>query len=143
MADCIFCKIAEGAIPSMKVHEDAHTFAFLDINPLTIGHALVIPKRHYARLEDMAPSEQAALMAAIMRLVPAIQKGAGAPSSNVAFNNGPESGQEVPHVHCHVIPRREGDGGGPVHAIIPPAVRPKTTKQELETLAQAIRGNLG
>ncbi|MBI4393221.1 MAG: HIT family protein [Euryarchaeota archaeon] len=142
MPDCIFCKIAKGDIPSVKVHEDEHSFAFLDIDPLTVGHTLVIPKKHYDRLEAMPQTESNRLWATIARLVPAVQEGAGATSSNIAFNNGPEAGQEVAHVHCHVIPRRKGDGGGPVHAIIPQAARPKVTKDELAKTGEAIRTNI-
>lgn len=142
MLDCIFCKLAKGEIPSAKVYEDAHSFAFLDIDPLTKGHTLVVPRKHYARMEDMAGGDMEALMGTIARLVPAVQRGSGAPASNVAFNNGPEAGQEVAHVHCHIIPRTAGDGGGPVHSIIPPASRPRIAKDELAKLAESIRSNL-
>jgi len=111
-ADCVFCKIAAGRIPSLKVFEDETTFAFLDIQPLAEGHMLVIPKRHYVCLTGMPAEELAALARHLPRLVRAVMEATGAEGCNVLQNNGRAAGQEVQHVHWHLIPRREGDGLG-------------------------------
>lgn len=110
--DCIFCKIAAGAIPAQVVHEDAASLAFLDIAPLAEGHTLLIPKRHYARIEEMPEAELSELTRALPRLARAVREATGAPGLNILQNNGSESGQVVPHLHIHLIPRRAADGLG-------------------------------
>lgn len=110
--DCIFCKIVAGQIPSLKVFEDASCLAFLDIGPLADGHLLVVPKTHYDFISDMPEADVAAVTRQIPQLVRAVLKATGAPGCNVLQNNGRVSGQLVPHVHFHIIPRREGDGLG-------------------------------
>ncbi len=110
--DSIFAKLVAGEIPCQRVFENDHVLAFLDINPLSEGHTLVIPKRPVERLEDLPPDEAAELgrqVAAVARKVIGV---IGAPGYNVLQNNGTVAGQEVPYVHFHIIPRREGDGLG-------------------------------
>ncbi|MFC6719749.1 HIT family protein [Natrialbaceae archaeon GCM10025810] len=113
----IFTQIVEGEIPARIVYEDETTIAFLDANPLAPGHTLVIPKEEYERLNDVPDDVAADLYATIHRLVPAVEEAVDADATTVAFNNGEEAGQEVPHVHCHVVPRFEGDGNGPIHGL--------------------------
>jgi len=110
--DCIFCKIATGAIPSIKVHEDAATLAFMDINPLTPGHLLVIPKRHSATVFDTDESVLRDVIAAVKKVATAQQRAFGHDSLNILQANGPWAAQSVPHLHFHLIPRRENDGAG-------------------------------
>lgn len=110
--NCIFCKIIAGQIPCHKVLEDADVLAFLDIGPLAPGHILVIPKAHYATI-DAAPAEVgASLGRALPRLVRAVRSATDAAGVNVLQNNGKAAGQEVPHLHVHLIPRNAGDGLG-------------------------------
>ena len=138
--DCIFCAIVAGDIPSRTVYEDDSVLAFLDANPLARGHTLVVPKDHYETIGDMPEDTAAAVFDALYRLVPAIEDAVGADASNVGFNNGAASGQEVPHVHGHVVPRFEGDGGGPIHAVA--GDRPDLSDDELDDVAAAIDGAL-
>ncbi len=138
--DCIFCKIAEGAIPSHKVYEDAQVFAFLDIHPLTTGHTLVIPKRHVERFEDLGSDEAAFLWRNVHRITPAVTKATGADGATLAINNGRGAGQEVPHVHVHVVPRSASDGAGPIHALF--SRRPQVTPDGLAALATRIQGQI-
>ena len=106
---CIFCKIVAGDIPCHRLYEDELVLAFLDVGPLSKGHALVIPKGHYETI-DQVPAEVAAAMGrAIPRLSKAIMQATGATSFNLLQNNGSDAGQVVPHVHLHIIPRFEGD----------------------------------
>ena len=107
---CIFCRIAAGEIPSLRVLEDETKLAFLDINPVRPGHTLLIPKRHYERLTDMPAAEAGELLSALPELARAVVKAAGADGFNVFQTNGACSGQVVPHVHFHIIPRHENDG---------------------------------
>lgn len=136
MSDCLFCKIAAGDIPCYKVWEDDTTLAFLDINPLARGHALVIPKAHGAKLADLPPAHAAALMATTQRLSPALCAAVDAPDATLAVNDGPAAGQEIPHVHLHIVPRRPGDQAGPVHALF--KERPEMDGDELAELATSV-----
>lgn len=111
-ADCVFCKIVAGQIPSAKVYEDDACVAFLDIGPLADGHLLIVPKEHYEWITDMSPEAVAAVTRSVPHLARAVMKATGAAGFNVLQNNGTVSGQAVPHVHFHIIPRREGDGLG-------------------------------
>ena len=112
MSDCIFCRIAAGEIPSAKVYEDEHCYAFLDIGPLSWGHALIIPKKHVERITDMSPEEAGALTSVIPKLARAVIEATGAEGLNVLQNNGRVAGQAVDHLHVHLIPRHAGDGLG-------------------------------
>jgi len=135
----IFTQIVEGEIPARIVYEDETTIAFLDANPLAPGHTLVIPKDEYERLNDVPDDVAADLYATIHQLVPAVEASVDADATTVAFNNGEAAGQEVPHVHCHIVPRFEGDGGGPIHAIA--GDRPDLDDDDLDEIADTIESN--
>jgi len=102
--NCLFCKIAHGLIPSEKVYEDDHTYAFLDINPKSEHHALVIPKKHYENMFDVTDKEAAHVMQAIKNIVDMYGKEYGITDLNVLNNSGKAAGQEVFHLHFHIIP---------------------------------------
>ncbi len=110
--DCVFCKIVAGEIPALKLLETDQALAFLDIGPLADGHLLLIPKQHFATLSDMPPESVSELTRHLPKLARALQDVAGVGNYNILQNNGRPAGQEVDHVHFHVIPRREGDGLG-------------------------------
>ena len=109
-ADCIFCKIAAGEIPSARVIEDDSIIAFMDIGPIRPGHTLLIPKKHYDRVTDMPAAEAGRLLSVLPGLCSAVVRAAEADGVNVFQANGACAGQVVPHVHFHIIPRHEGDG---------------------------------
>ena len=134
--DCIFCSIVDGEIPGRVVHETDDAIAFLDANPLARGHTLVIPKEHHERLDDVPADEATELYSTLHEVVPAVEDAVDAPATTVAFNNGEAAGQEVPHVHAHVVPRFEGDGGGPIHSMF--GSRPDLSDEELEEVEAAI-----
>ncbi|GAB6860805.1 HIT domain-containing protein [Haloplanus litoreus] len=136
MSDCIFCSIVDGEIPSYTVYEDDTVVAFLDANPLARGHTLVIPKHHHERVNDLPADLAADLFAAVHELTDRIEAAVDAEATTIAVNNGELAGQEVPHVHVHVVPRFEGDGGRPIHALI--EERPDVGDDELEDLAAAV-----
>ncbi|MFT4921850.1 MAG: histidine triad (HIT) family protein [Haloarculaceae archaeon] len=115
--DCIFCQIVAEEMPSHTVYEDETARAFLDVNPLARGHTVVIPTDHYERVGDMPADVAGGFFQAINEITPAIEAAVDAPATTVAINNGTVAGQEVPHVHCHVVPRFEGDGAGAIHAM--------------------------
>jgi len=111
-ANCIFCKIIAGQIPCHKLFEDEHVLAFLDVGPLSRGHSLVIPKGHWATIDQADDAALAACIKTVKRLSIAVKQATGAAGWNVLQNNGAVSGQAVGHVHFHIIPRDEGDGLG-------------------------------
>lgn len=110
--DCVFCKIVAGTIPSFKVYEDPATLAFMDINPLTEGHVLVIPKRHSATLFETDDAVLRDTIAAAKKVATGLKAALGFDSLNLLQANGPWAAQSVPHLHFHLIPRRENDGAG-------------------------------
>jgi len=107
--DCLFCKIVAGEVPATVVAEDERTVAFMDINPATRGHALVIPRAHAADLHAIDPDDLEAVALAAQRLAARVRDNLGADGVNLLNSNGPAAWQTVFHFHVHVIPRYEGD----------------------------------
>src|SRR5260370_31491755 len=108
--DCIFCRIVAGDIPCFKLFEDSETLAFMDINPVHDGHALVIPKAHYPTVFDIAPEAFAAAARIAARVAKAVNAALKPDGLNLVQSNGPGAAQSVGHFHIHVLPRRLGDG---------------------------------
>jgi len=111
MSETIFAKILSGAIPCHKVYEDEQVFAFLDINPLSAGHTLVIPKEPARTLDALSDESAAALGRVLPRICRAVIAVTGLREYNVLENNGTGAHQAVPHVHFHIIPKPAGDDG--------------------------------
>jgi histidine triad (HIT) family protein len=109
-ADCIFCKIIRSEIPCFKLHEDADTLAFMDINPIQPGHALVVPKHHSRDLIATPDQWVAKSFAAAKRIAQAVEKTLKPAGINILQANGPGAAQSVFHLHVHVIPRAIDDG---------------------------------
>jgi len=136
--NCVFCKIISGDIPALKVFEDDEILSFLDIGPLAEGHLLVIPKEHYARLEEMPAELVATVSREIPRLAQAVLQATGKEAYNLLQNNGRASGQEVPHVHFHIIPRTSDDGlGYRWNASKYPAGRGELFQQQIKAVLEA------
>jgi histidine triad (HIT) family protein len=138
--DCIFCRIVDGDIPARSVYEDDDVLAFLDANPLAPGHTLVIPKAHHRALRDVPAALSAAVFETVHDLVGDVEDAVDADAHTVAVNDGPAAGQEVPHMHVHIVPRFEGDGGGPIHAIA--GARPDLSDAELDDIAGNIKARV-
>lgn len=107
---CVFCQIVKGDIPAYKVYEDEKNLAFLDIRPVNPGHILVIAKRHFINLEEIPSEDLAELILVVQKMGRLIKEKLGYEGYNVSENNDPVAGQEIPHLHFHVIPRIAGDG---------------------------------
>lgn len=103
--NCIFCKIIAGDIPCHKLYEDDRVLAFLDVGPLSTGHALVIPKAHAVTVGELADEDAAAVGRVLPRLTRAIAEATGCEAYNVLVNTGKPAGQLVMHVHFHIIPK--------------------------------------
>jgi len=111
-ADCVFCKIRDGQIPSMKIDEDERTLTFMDINPLNSGHCLVVIKAHAATLFEADVRDVEAAMAAAKRVAMGIHEALKPDGLNMLQANGAAAFQSVPHFHLHLIPRWANDGKG-------------------------------
>jgi len=132
--NCIFCNIIKGKIPVRKIMETEKSLAFLDAFPLTKGHTLVIPKNHYSKIQEMSNDDNIDLFESVRVLTNKIELLFS--SSLIAIHNGKESGQEVPHVHVHIIPRTIDDGAGSVHSMF--RKRPHFTNDELDQIAEKL-----
>lgn len=110
--ESIFTKIVKGQIPCHRIFENDRVLAFLDVNPLAEGHTLVVPKRQVERLEDLPPEDAAEIARHLGTIARRVLAATGAEGYNILQNNGRVSGQVVPHVHFHIIPRRSDDGLG-------------------------------
>ncbi|OGH85102.1 MAG: hypothetical protein A2493_00840 [Candidatus Magasanikbacteria bacterium RIFOXYC12_FULL_33_11] len=118
MENCIFCKIIAHEIPNYTVYEDEHALAFLDITPRAKGHTLVVPKVHALNLLDLDEEYASKLLIAVKRTQKTIDKVLRPDGYNVGWNHGEAGGQAVPHLHIHIMPRFDGDGGSNMHAIV-------------------------
>ena len=103
--NCVFCAIAAGEIPSFRVYEDDLVLAYLDINPFTEGHTLVIPKAHSTGLLDTPPETLRELIVRVQKVAAQIKNALPCDGFNILQNNGPAAGQTVPHLHFHIVPR--------------------------------------
>ena len=107
--DCVFCAIAAGEIPCFKIYEDDLTLAYLDINPFSEGHALVIPKIHAVDISEIDEDALAALILRVKKVASHLKEALPCDGFNILQNNGEAAGQTVRHIHFHIVPRRKGD----------------------------------
>ena len=108
--DCIFCKMVAGQIPVAKIYEDEIVLAFLDIGPISDGHALVIPKQHFEKLHDCPPELLGEVASRLGKIADAVTGAVNSDGYNLLCNNGTAAGQLIEHLHFHIIPRNVGDG---------------------------------
>ncbi len=112
MSDCVFCRIRDGQIPCVKIHEDERTLTFMDINPLSAGHCLVVTKRHAPTIFEADADDLQAAVVTAKRVALAIQEALKPDGLNLLQANGAAAFQSVPHFHLHLIPRWTNDGKG-------------------------------
>jgi len=108
--DCVFCKIVNKEIPANIVYENDSVIVFMDIQPISLGHCLVIPKQHFETISDTPDSVASEIMVKAKELAPKIAKSVGAEGFNFGINTGSVAGQAVMHAHMHIIPRFKDDG---------------------------------
>jgi histidine triad (HIT) family protein len=139
MGDCIFCKIINGEIPSAKVFENEHVYAFLDISQVTKGHTLVVPKVHKENIYELTPEIASKVFEVIPQIANSIKNKFQPEGLNLLNNNGEKAGQSVFHYHMHIIPRYgKGDGFGAVwkpHA-------DEYTPEQLNEIATSIKDGI-
>ena len=131
-ADCIFCKIANGEIPSKTLYEDENFRVILDLSPATKGHALILPKEHYDNLYELPEDTAAGVMKLAKKMAAVMTEKLQADGFNLVQNNGETAGQTVMHFHMHLIPRYEEDGQ---HIGWEPG---EVTQEELEEIQKQI-----
>ena len=137
LSDCIFCKIVSKEIPTKILVETESCIGFLDAFPLAKGHALVIPKHHYEKLQDLPINVNTEVFSTVHSLISKVDSLTGA--TLVAVHNGKQSGQEIPHVHIHLIPRSNDDSAGAVHSMF--SKKPDLSESEIEELCSKLRIN--
>lgn len=135
----LFERILDGEIPSHPVAEGEHWYAFLDIFPRREGHTLVIPRRGVQRIAELTSQERAALMEGVAEVQRVLGKHFSTSDFTVCIHDGPLAGQEVPHVHVHVLPRNSGDGGATLMAMWPPQTQ-EPNHQQFADLSAALFG---
>ena len=128
--DCIFCKIIAGDIKVKILGETSYSICFLDAFPLTKGHVLVIPKRHHQKIQNMSVDENSDLFSLVHLMISKVDSISGA--TLLAVHNGKDAGQEIPHVHVHLVPRSNSDSAGPIHSMFDDNL--KLSESEIEEL---------
>jgi len=140
MGDCIFCKIIKGELPSSKIYEDKDFFAFLDIQPINKGHILIIPKKHAELISEMDSESIGKMMILGERVSSAVRKtNLKCDGINLLIADGEAAGQEVFHVHLHIIPRFLDDGFG---FKFPEGYEDKPERKDLDEVAEEIHSSL-
>jgi len=135
--NCIFCRIVKGEIPAEVVARTEDVVAFLDVQPLADGHVLVVPVAHEACVEDLEPAQADALFRAVTRLAGPVREAVDAAGTTIGVNNGEATGQTIPHVHVHIVPRWEQDGAGSIHTIFP-----RRGRRDVKEVGTAIRAGI-
>lgn len=107
--DCLFCKMVAGQIPVAKIYEDEVVLAFLDIGPISDGHTLVIPKKHFEKLHDCPPELLGRIASRLGKIAGAVTAAMNSDGYNILSNNGRAAGQLIEHLHFHIITRKTGD----------------------------------
>jgi histidine triad (HIT) family protein len=139
-ANCIFCRIVSRAAPASFVYEDDLVAAFIDTMPLNAGHTLVVPKRHAAYLSELQPEESGPIFEAGRRVAASLREsGLRCDGVNFHLADGAAAGQEIFHLHLHVIPRWKGDGAGLRR---PPSYGSRPPRSELDVIARVLKEHL-
>jgi len=116
--DCLFCKIARREFPASIIYEDMHAVAFLDIDPRSMGHTVVIPKRHAETILDLYGGDVGTVFSAVRETVTILKQKLAPDGFTIGINHGITAGQSISHFHLHIIPRYIGDKGGSMHTVV-------------------------
>jgi histidine triad (HIT) family protein len=135
MKDCIFCKIIKKELPCYKIYEDDKFLAFLDIQPISKGHTLIIPKEHYNTFEETPVELLSEMIKVVNKVGIAIKKATKSDGFNIGLNNGEAAGQIIFHTHFHIIPRFNNDGLSTWPSV-------ECSKEEFKEISENIKDNL-
>jgi histidine triad (HIT) family protein len=133
--DCVFCKIVSGEIPAKILSCTSSSISFLDAFPLAKGHVLVISKNHHQKIQDLTPEENTDLFSLVKQMTSKVDSISGA--TLIAIHNGKDAGQEVPHVHVHLVPRSNTDSAGAIHSMFDSSLT--LSKDEVEELYNKLK----
>jgi histidine triad (HIT) family protein len=128
---CIFCEIIKGKIKARKIYETKHSIAVLDAFPLKEGHTLIISKNHKTKVEDLSAEENTDVFSTLHFLTSHIEKTFESNSTLIAIHNGKEAGQDIPHVHIHIIPIKKSDQSTAIHSMF---TREKISEKKLDEI---------
>ena len=128
--NCIFCKIVSGEIKSKFLKETKYSISFLDAFPLATGHVLIIPKNHHQKIQDMSIEENTDLFSLVHDMISNVDTITG--STLVAIHNGKDAGQEIPHLHIHLVLRSKDDSAGPIHSMF--SSTPTLSESEMDKI---------
>ena len=134
MDPSLFTMIIEGTIPASFIAKRERWVAFLDINPRAEGHTLVVPVEQQQRIRDLTPATRQSLMEGVSEVSSKLCSHFNVDDCSIVIHDGPAAGQEIPHVHIHVIPRSQGDGGKSLLAMFPEAASPGTLEPDFQKL---------
>jgi len=131
--DCLFCKIVNKEVPAEVIYEDDFVLAFLDIQPRTLGHTLVIPKKHRESLIELEDKEIEQFFSGLKNVTLLLKQKLSANGFNIGVNQGKVAGQVISHLHFHILPRFENDNGSSIQAIVnnPPQLSLKEVKKKI------------
>ena len=133
--DCIFCKIVSGEIKSRFLKETKYSVSFLDAFPLATGHVLVISKNHHQKIQDISIEENTDLFSLVHQMVSSVDAITG--STLIAIHNGKDAGQEIPHVHVHLVPRSKDDSADAIHTMFDSTVT--LSESEMDELYEKLK----
>jgi histidine triad (HIT) family protein len=134
--DCIFCKIVSGVVYARILKQNERAIAFLDAFPLSPGHTLVIPKSHYSKIQDLSREDLMDTFEIVRRIVSAVEIASDSTASIIAIHNGRDAGQEIPHMHVHIVPRKKGDGAGAIHSMF--KAKPNLSPGAIDAMCEKI-----
>ena len=136
---CVFCEILDGKIKARKIYDTKHSIAFLDAFPLKEGHSLIISKRHKKKIQDLNIEETSDIFAALHFLTNHIEKAMECDSTLIAIHNGEKAGQEIPHIHIHIIPIKKTDKINAIHSMF---IREKFSENKIDEIWKKITYNI-
>jgi histidine triad (HIT) family protein len=136
MDSCIFCNIINGKINIRKIYETEYSMAILDAYPLKEGHTLIISKTHKKKIQELTSQENTDIFTALHFLIKYIEKAVESNSTLIAIHNGEKSGQEIPHVHIHIVPVKEKDKSTAIHSMF---TKEKFSEFELDKIWKKIK----
>lgn len=129
MNNCVFCKIIKKEISAKIIYEDENSLSFLDINPHSPGHTVVIPKKHVTTILDLGDDDELKLFTGLKESIILIDKSLKPDGFTIGINHGRAAGQAIEHLHIHILPRFWSDGGGSIHSVV--LNKPKESLDEI------------
>lgn len=139
MDSCIFCNIINGKVNIRKIYETEYSMAILDAYPLKEGHTLIISKKHKKKVQELTAQENTDIFTALHFLIKYIEKAVGSNSTLIAIHNGEKAGQEIPHVHIHIVPIKESDKSRAIHSMFS---KEKYLESEIDKIYERIKNSI-